>query len=334
MIRSVILSACCVLSCGVQGGVLKLTNGDEVGGNLSKIEGDNIVWASENFGSIKVAKSKVADMKLDGLFRLNGFSDACEITGFQSGSLQAVCGGKAESVELVYLDIAEGWVAPEARKMEYMGKASLTAQRKSGNENQEEVDLDIEQVWKLTDIEHELDIEYRSDSVDDQPAEDSHELRYQNNWFFKPSWYWANNLAYTKSEPKNIDEQLRAGTALGHVIWKDSRGELKGLLGLAYQETQFFPPTDPEEEDYLSASWALDFKYSLFAGVALFHNHQVYQSMDESDDLEAKAQTGFSMPLYNNIHGEAKHEWDYDRSPSAGTQKVDTRVTLGVSYNW
>ncbi len=314
-------------------GQLSLTNGDQIAGNMVKIDGDSVIWAAI-FGEIKVPKDNIADMKLDGEFRLNGFSDACTVTGFSEGKLTATCGGKAEVVDLNYLTIAETWVAPDARKVDYSGKASLTAQRKTGNENEEDVDLEVKQVWKATDIEHELDFMYESLSVDEQATDESYELAYQNNWFFKPAWYWANSLSYGMSEPKNIDEQYRAGTGLGHVIWKGSNGELKGLFGVTYQEIQYFLPADPAEEDYLSASWALDFNYTLFGKVQLFHSHQLFQSMDDTDDLEAKAQTGLSMPLYKSLHGEAKHEWDYDKTPSAGTRKVDTKFTLGVSYGW
>ncbi len=331
--RFVALLVLSLVAACVSAGQLSLKNGDQITGNMLKIDGDAIVWKAV-FGEIKVPKNLIVGMALDGEFRLNGFSHACTVDGFSKGVITAVCGGKKESVDLGYLTIAETWVAPDERNVAYSGKASLTAQRKTGNENEEDIDLEVKQVWKATDIEHELDFMFESLSVDEQASDESYELAYQNNWFFKPAWYWANSLSYSMSEPKNIDEQYRAGTGLGHVIWKGSKGELKGLFGVAYQEIQYFLPADPAEEDYLSASWALDFNYTLFDSVQFFHSHQLFQSMDDTDDLEAKAQTGFSMPLYKNLHGEAKHEWDYDKTPSAGARKVDTKFTLGVSYGW
>ena len=57
-------------------------------------------------------------------------------------------------------------------------------------------------------------------------------------------------------------------------------------------------------------------------------------SNENNDNWQLNTDTGFLMPIYGGIFGELKHVYDYDNQPQQDTKKLDTRVTVGVGYQW
>ena len=70
------LVAVAVLSSSAFAGELVLKNGDRLQGDLTRLEGDNLIWASDSFGELTVAKSQVDDMNTSSLFKVTGSDTA------------------------------------------------------------------------------------------------------------------------------------------------------------------------------------------------------------------------------------------------------------------
>jgi putative salt-induced outer membrane protein YdiY len=321
-------------------GELVLYNGDRLAGEFVRIQGEALVWNSDNFGEIQVPTSKVDSVQTGIAMKLDGHEQPCYWVSVAEGHVRFDCvDGDSDEVHIMSLNMVIPHQEYAGGHYNYRGKLSASGRRSAGNKDEEIWAVDSETLFRRGDHRHEVQVEYDSLSKNESETESRGRVRYSLDWFFEEKWFWYNNIRFGFDEPANIQESYVYGTGLGYQVWETSISALSLETGADFVKELFEEPESPTP-DFLSENrtaawrWALDFRYLLPRSAGLFHRHQLIQSLEETEDWLLETETGISMPLTGQLFTEIKAEYDVDNQPAEGGVREDKQITVGVGYSW
>lgn len=323
-------------------GEIQLSNGDRLQGQLVKLEDDYLYWRSANFGELKVATAKIQTLSLDKPVKIDGRKVPCAINGVSDGQLQYRCeDGESVSVALLSVESMQPFVDFSNGSYSYAGKLSVAGSHSRGNKDEEDWDINSQVKLRKGDFRHVFSLKYESESIEDAGTNEEHDADYRLDWFFSESWFWYNKLGFSADDSRNLNEGYDIGTGLGHQVWESLRSGLAYEAGLQYTQERYSPTDeealDPDFEsnrDEALFRVAFDFSYRFPRSIELIHNHEFLYSLEESENWRFNSETGFNIPLMRGIYSEFIIEYDYDNGAQGDTDKDDTKLRVGVGYQW
>lgn len=325
-----------VSSISANAGELILKNGDKLSGELAKITADKVVWKSDSFGEVSVAKSQVMKFTTSESLKINGFKDPCAIDSVVSGDVNYTCGDTSRTTALMTLKETLPFSQAKVSNQSYGGKLNVTGTSATGNNEETFWDISTGIVVRDGDLRQTADVNYQGRSQNDAPVDEFYEGNYQVDWFFLPEWFWYGDVLATKDEDSNIAERYQLGTGVGYQFWESEQTALSVETGLT-QVKENFEDVDPgEDEGREFASWraAADYRYSLPFGADFYHKSILLASLENGEDWEINTETGLGLPLFKGISTQLKLEYDFDNQPADNREEEDTRLTVGLGYKW
>jgi hypothetical protein len=330
-----------VTSLNAHAGYLELTNGDRAEGEFVRIEGDSVVWKSENFGELLIKKNKVKNIITSKPFKISGNDIPCILEGMENENLVYYCGLRAHmtrtpllSVKVMtpYEDFVEGGFI-------HHGRINLWGAYSRGNEVRDEWNVQTEFTLRRSEFRHTLGGEYSRASWWYSEPPEKWNLSYGLDWFFRERWFWSNNVALGVEEARGIESYYTLGSGAGYQFWENSKSALALRSGIAYFNESYLDSisTDPafdQNDNYTAWRLATDFRYTLPLGVSFFHNNELIQSFEDGDNFYLKTSTGLSAMILRKVYSELKVDYNIDNQPQPGKQEKDTRMSVGVSYKW
>ena len=322
-------------------GVLTLKNGDRLQGDLVKLEAEVVIWASDSFGHLTIAKNKIENLQTATLLKINGHSDPCTLFGVAGTELAYSCrrGGPGQ-VALASLEIAMPYQTFAEGAHTYRGKLGLAGTYSRGNKVEDDWDLDAEVEFRRGDFRHMMALEMEAKSQDDGPTDEKLIAEYDLDWFYKPRWFIYGDFSFGIDESKEISERYSLGSGFGFQVWELDRTALALQGGLILVKELFDRP-DVTSADFESSdsrlAWELstDYRYKLPLGSAeIFHVNSLIYSFEDSDDWRFDSDTGLNIPLGAGLFSELKVEYDLDHQPQSGTRREDSKFSVGVGYEW
>lgn len=321
-------------------GELVLKNGDRLQGDLVKLEGESVVWASESFGNLSVAKQDVDQLNTTTLIKMDGHPEPCTITSVSGGNVRFSCADSTSGqVSLLSLELTLPYEDYFAGARTYKGKVALAGTHTTGNKKEEDWELDTEIELRRGDFRHMFGAEYESESTNDAPADEEFEFSYSLDWFFQERWFWYNDVSIGAEESKNIDERYALGSGFGYQFWESDRSALSVESGVSFVK-ELFDRSENADDTFESQSergvlrWAANYFYVLPFSAALVHKHEILYSLEDGEDWELDSDTGINIPLGAGLFSEFKVEYDYDNQPLQNEKKSDTKFSVGLGYEW
>lgn len=322
-------------------GELVLKNGDRLQGDLVKLEGENIVWASDSFGELTIGKDKLDDMETSSLFKVTGNDSACALLGMNGVDINYSCAdGKSGSVSLLSVETLQPYEEFHVAGWEYSGKALLSGSYDRGNKIKDELDADVDMEWRKGDWRHRVIGDYDSDAADNEATVETYRLSYAGKWFFADSWYWYGEAFAGADDTKDIDEQYGLGSGLGYQLWEGEVTSLSFEGGILTIKEQLDMPEDFVDGDEFDSnndrtSWKMgsDYNYNFSFG-NFFNRNNYIQAFDDNGNWQLETDTGLAFPLMEILTGEVKFEYDVDNQPGEGNRREDKKLSFGVGYSW
>ena len=324
-------------------GVVELDNGDRIQGEPERIEGDELVWRSDNFGELRIPKRRITQIHSDKPYKIAGNKQACQIEGVRDEYLVYRCGeGAAATAKrapvltlktlIPYQDYVRG-VTRHSGKLNFWGAYA------DGNERRQEWNLQGEARLRNGEYRHVLGGEYALaswDAIDPMVRWGSY---YSFDWFFRTQWFWYNSLSLTGDERRGLAQQAMFGSGGGYQFWELRKTALSQQLGLAYIDQTFETPEDPGQVPDESAAYgalraATDFRYEFPGGIAFFHNNELLYSLEDAHNWQLKTTSGLSSLILSQVYSELKVDYWVDNEPLPTKERADTRMSVGVSYKW
>ncbi len=325
------------VSLGAAAGVLTLENGDRVHGALVLVERDHVVWKSESFGEIKVEKSKVVSMDVDVDLKIAGREGPCALAGHRREQWELYCDeGSGWVMDFPAIDRAEPYINFVGNPVVFHGNVSAGGVFESGNREREDLDVNVNLDVRNGDFHHLINALYQSQTNSEVEGLEKYQLGYNLRWIFAEKWFAAANSALEREEARNLDLGSTLGLGLGYLFFDTEKTAFSLQGGISSLQEHFIDDelSEGQDERYAAGRLALNYRYKFSLGPEIYFDQETLQSLDRSEDYQANAKFGVRTPLVEGVLMEIAYHWLYDNTPSLELEKEDTKVTVGVGYQW
>lgn len=321
----------------VAAGVLTLANGDRVHGELVLVEKDHVVWKSHNFGEIRIEKAKILSLDTEAELKIAGRDEPCALAGHRREQWELYCTeGEGWVMDFPAIERAEPYVEFSGNPVIYHGKVAAAGVFEHGNREREDWDVNLRLDIRSGDWHHLPAVNYQNLTNSEVQSQEKYLLTYDLRWIFAEKWFAAANSAVQREDARNLDLGSTIGLGLGYLFYDTSNRALSVQGGISSLRERFINDAldEKQQNSYAAARTAVNYRYKFPTGQEIFLDQEWLQSLDEREDYQGNAKLGLRTPLVRGILMEVAYHWLYDNTPSLGNQKEDTKMTLGVGYEW
>ena len=318
-------------------GVLTLTNGDRVHGDLVVVERDHVVWKSETFGDVTIPKDKILSLETEKDLKIAGRDEPCALAGHRRQQWELYCDeGDGWVMDFPAIDHAEPYINFIGNPWVYHGNVSAAGVFENGNREREDWDINTSFDVRHGDFHHILGTQYQNQNSVEVEGLEKLRLQYDLRWIFAEKWFAAGNSALLHEEARNLDLSTTVGLGLGYLFFDTDKAALSIQGGMSSLKEEYIDPSLSEDSGkrYAAGRTAWNFRYKFDLGPEVYYNQEILQSLDSGEDYQSNAEVGVRTPLVKGILMEVKYAWQYDNTPSLESEKEDTKMTVGVGYSW
>ncbi len=336
-IAGILLVLLAVVSLPAAAGVLTLTNGDRVHGTLVVVERDQVTWNADNFGQITIPKDKVLSLDTDVDLKIAGHDGPCALAGHLREKWELYCDeGSGWLIDFPAIDRAEPYINFVGNPVVFHGNVNAGGDFEHGNTERDDLDVNVNLDIRSGDFHHLVKTLYESLSTPDADAQEKYQLSYNLRWIFAEKWFAAANSALEREEARNLDMGTTLGLGMGYLFYDTEKTAFSVESGLSSLSEDFINSdlSDNQDKHYTAARAAVNYRYKFGLGPEVYLDQEVLQSVDSSDDYQANAKLGVRTPLVEGVLMEIAYYWQYDNTPSLESEKEDTKLTVGVGYQW
>jgi len=216
-------------------------------------------------------------------------------------------------------------------KSAYVGNIGLSGSYLGGNEQRDDLELNILLTLEQGNLTHNTEINYETLGQENVATIKDFGIAYGIDWAIDDSWYWGNNIFYGADDKRQIDQSVSVGTNLGYQFWKTEDGKLSTEIGLAWINDKLFSSIDDER---IALVWSGNYQKQLNTRVSFAYSHQLNISMKDSDNSQLSADIGFIIPVTNKLDTKITWDWSIDNQPEQGNEKIDRKLKFGADYSF
>ena len=271
---------------------ISLKNGDTLHGSLISKTDTYISWQSDNFGVLNIPIDQV-----------------------------------------VLIDQPNKKPATPANIIEkevFKGTVGLSGAYLSGNEQRDDLELDIDLTFEQGDATHKAKVNYETLGQDNTTTTKDFGVAYGVDWLINDSWYWGNKFFLGADDKRQIDQSMSVGTNMGYQFWKNETGSLSSEIGLTWIKDELF---NSITDDRLTWAWSGDYEKIVIRNISLAYSHQMYVSIKDSDNAQIDADISLIIPVNNKLDTKISWDWSFDNQPQDGNEKVDRKLRFGINYS-
>ncbi len=331
-----------IISVGsARAGVIQLANGDRVDGQLVRLDGEQLVWKTTNFGEQSIKRTNIKSIATDQKLKINGSPQACRLIGLENDQLSYSCGDDTQIFQVPFLTLKVMQPFEDYKKDALIshGKINLWGAYSRGNEVRDEWNLQGEADSRLGEFRHVVGGEYARSSWFYSVPQTRWNARYSLDWFLRERWFWYNNTVMGADPRRGLDEYVLLGSGAGYQFWENKKTAFALKTGVAYLNEKYLPPNKNTQDfihsdEFYAVRIGMDFRYTFPMGVSFFHNNELIHSLENNSDWRLKTASGISSMILNKVFAEFKFDYLLDNEPQPGREGEDTRLSMGVSYKW
>ena len=270
---------------------ISLKNGDTLQGTLISQTDTYVLWQSDNFGELQIPTDQVVSIN------------------------PALT--KSELVPIANIDDT------------FKGSFGLSGAYLGGNEERDDLELDIGLSFEKGDATHSANINYETLGENGESTINDYGIDYGIDWLISDSWYWGNNFFYGADDKRQIDQSVSVGTNVGYQFWKNETGKLSTAVGLTWINDELFSSIT---DDRLTWAWSGDYEKLLIRKISLSYSHQLNVSIKDSKNTQLNADIGIIIPVTDKLDTKITWDWSFDNQPEAGNEAIDRKVRFGINY--
>lgn len=270
---------------------ISLTNGDRLQGSLVSQTDSTISWQSEIFGLLEIP---------------------------------------ADQVALIHQAPTTAVITEPDHRASFNGSVGLSGSYLGGNEQRDDLELDIGLTFEKGDASHRASLNYETLGQDNQSTINDYGVAYGIDWSISDRWYWGNNFFYGADDKRQIDQSVSVGTNVGYQFWKNDTGRLSTEIGLTWINDKLFSSIT---DDRLTWAWSGDYEKLLIKKVSLSYSHQLNVSIKDPDNTQLAADIGVIVPVTDKLDTKISWDWSFDNQPEVGNEKIDRKLKFGINYS-
>ncbi len=270
-----------------------LTNGDTLQGSIIEQTETSVTWESKSFGTLDIPLPQISHIE--------------------------------------HQDRNPIKVSMIKDKGVYTRKIGLYGSYLGGNEERNELDLDIGINLKQGNVNHNTAVKYETLGLENESTVMEYGIAYGIDWVIGDSWYWGNNIFYGADDKRQIEQSVSVGTNIGYKFWKTHNSNLSTEIGLAWIDDKLFSSINDER---IALVWSGNYQKQLNKKVSLTYSHQLNVSIKDSDNAQLSADIGFIIPVSDRLDTKISWDWTMDNQPEQGNEKIDRKLKFGADYSF
>ncbi|MDG1694358.1 MAG: DUF481 domain-containing protein [Porticoccaceae bacterium] len=270
---------------------ITLKNGDTLQGAVTAETDVYITWKSDNFGELQIPKDQVISIS------------------------------PPPETEKVITTLA--------KKDTLKGSIGLSGSYLGGNQERDDLELDIGFTFDKGKAAHQATINYETLGQDDEPTINDYGIAYGIDWLINDNWYLGNNFSYGADDKRQIDQSVSFGTNMGYQFWKNDTGHLSTEIGFAWINDTLFSSISDER---LTWAWSGDYQKQLIKKVSFSYSHQLNVSIKDSENTQLNADIGIIIPVTDKLDTKITWDWSFDNQPEEGNETIDRKIRFGINY--
>jgi putative salt-induced outer membrane protein YdiY len=217
------------------------------------------------------------------------------------------------------------------QQIAYTGNIGLSGSYLGGNEERDDLELDVLLTLEQGNLSHNTEINYETLGQENEPTIKDYGIAYGIDWAIDDNWYWGNNIFYGADDKRQIDQSISLGTNLGFQFWKNEEGKLSTEIGIAWISDKLFSSINDER---IALVWSGNYQKQLNKRVSFAYSHQLNVSMKDSDNSQLSADIGFIIPVTDKLDTKISWDWVIDNQPEQGNEKIDRKLKFGADYSF
>ena len=305
---------------------LRMSNGDVISGEVSKIEGGKVFIKPAYADEFSVDLAEVVSVEADQSFTIeldDGQAAEAAFAHGEDGSQLMVVDGEQKSLQLANVSF---YVEPDPW-YERASKIEGNLTWNDGNTDSQNSLVFADTSIRLGDHRHYADLAFRRDKTDDVYTKKQDLFNYSYNWFFKKPWYTGITASWERDPIKDLEHRYNLGLIVGRDVFNEDGRFLTINFGGGYSEEKY----GRLSEDGATALWNLRYTQDFRGGaLAFFHNHNINYQLYGDDNIIFRTNTGFTFDIIEGVYANIAVRYDYETEPQQGAENDDTTLVVGV----
>lgn len=326
-----------LLSAGVRADQLVMHNGSLLVGTLVSADDAGVVFNTPFAGDITIARGTIKTIVTDGsvdLLMRDGsiFRDKRIVA---QGEDLVVLSDTEQPVRFDVPDIRlvnpEPWRLGEGYK--WFGKFSTALQSERGNTDTDELDLDMESVWRSLADRYTIRGNWEIDESNGERNKFQWQLRNKYDRFDKDDHdnYVGFQAVVKHDQFADLDLRTLAGPYLGRQFFERRYLTLHAELGVVYVDERF---NEAEDNDFWGANWEVRLTSEMVRGLQFYVDQTGVHNFAQPSELILNTTAGLRFPLIFGFEAAAEANYEYDGGAVEDVDTMDETYKFKLGYRW
>ncbi|HJU06122.1 MAG TPA: DUF481 domain-containing protein [Nitrospiraceae bacterium] len=310
---------------------LKLRNGNNLTGEVVKMEDNVLTFKTDYGGEIKIDWSKVERITA-------GKPMKVKVPGERKGVVSDFFLGGHELRHVTELgpDTSIAMSDVLGINVEHIrreGTFTLGGNRTTGNTNTEAVNA----IGRVTLQAHRqrlyLESKYNYGEANDRPTARNAMAQYKYDYFLsdKDKYFLDTFGLFEHDQFQSLALRTTFGAGLGYQFFDTGRTTLSGTGGLSYVAEDY---TNRNRTETPSIHWGWRFEQTLLPRVKIFQRFDGFYDLVVDNAIRITADQGIRVTFYKNLYVSFEYDYRLNTGPAPGRKKVDEASIFGVGFEF
>ena len=215
----------------------------------------------------------------------------------------------------------------------WFGRASAALESERGNTDTDELDMDLESVWRSLRDRYTIRGKWEIDEANNERNKYHWLLRNKYDRFSSddPDNYVGAQVVLEADEFADLNLRAALGPYIGRQFLESPLLTLHGEVGLVGVEERF--DTAPNNE-FWGANWELRLSSEILPGLELYADQFGVHNFSDSGALILNTTVGLRFPLIYGLEASAEARYEFDGGAVEGVDDTDETYNLKLGYKW
>ena len=314
---------------------LKLSDGSVLFGKLLSANSGQINFESEHAGSLLIAVKDVQELVSQRVVVFR-FTDGQVIRLPKVKMTREPVAITTQDGTMMYALADIDTINPEpwmlGKGHQWTGALIFALELQSGNTDKQEIDFDLNSVWRQSEVRYTLRASGELDEANETTTSDDYTVSAKSDRFLSDTTYAGANLYFEADEFAHLKRRHMLSVYYGKQWQSKPQYRLSTEPGLAFVSES---RTDLEKQNYFAFSWNMDM-HSTYLGpnTDSYLNQIGVWNMEDTTDIVINTRIGIRMPVRHKITLNTELKLEYDSGAPADVEELDQTFTIGLGYRW
>ena len=313
---------------------IHLKNGDRISGSLLNMKDNKLTIKTSYAGDIVIDWSQVDNIKTDQKLSVL-LNDNTLINGStresEQGKMRLSTDNIVDTMSFPMADV-KSINAPKKPSVKINTRVNIGVTVTSGNTDRSSTHFDGEFSARTAKNKYTAGVESDSSKENGVKTESNSSGYIKYDHFLSEKWFASSNALFEKDSFKDLNLRSTLGIGAGYQFFETPVTNLSIESGINYVDEDYITGADTS---FSAGRWAVNYnRYFYNKAFQLFHFHEGYISLQDTNDMFIRSRTGIRVPLFAHINASLQYNLDWDKSPAPGRKKTDGMLMFTLGYQF